>query len=171
MSHSTSSPSPSTLFLILLRLVHWVTKIIYHSCYFSSLSNCLLFKQKGYLNCYVAPLFMPWHKNACLLLHAKVTHYNLNNFFSVGGGYSKCLLAATQREMESGLSESNQAPEVCWSCPSSDNMNLFTLDLSLPWSPLSFLVLYLQEIGEHRTYCLADSKIKGRYNWRYSIYL
>lgn len=56
--------------------MHWVTKIIYHSCYFTSLSNCLLFKQKGYLNCYVAQLFMPWHKNACLLLHGKVTHYN-----------------------------------------------------------------------------------------------
>lgn len=60
--------------------VHWVTKIIYHSCYFTSLSNCLLFKQKGYLNCYVAQLFMLWHKNACLLRRGKVTHYSPSYF-------------------------------------------------------------------------------------------
>lgn len=95
LSHGTTSPSPHFIVPYSSPSAYWVTKIIYHSCYFSSLSNCLLFKQKGYLNCYVAQLFMPWHKNACLLLHGKVTHYNPNNFFSVGVGSSKCWLLHT----------------------------------------------------------------------------
>lgn len=105
MRQDTTPPSPTSLFLLLLlHRVHWVTKIIHHSCYFSSLRNCLLFKQKGYLNCYVARLFMPWHKNACLWLHGKVIHYNPNNFFSVGVDSSKCLWAISNWEMEQGLS-------------------------------------------------------------------
>lgn len=48
---------------------------------------------------------MPWHKNACLLLHGKVTHYNPNNFFSVGVGSSKCLLATSHYELEQGQRE------------------------------------------------------------------
>lgn len=55
------------------------TKIIHHSCNFAVLRNSLLFKQKGYLNCYVAQLFMPVHKNAWVLLWRKVTHYNESN--------------------------------------------------------------------------------------------
>lgn len=94
---TTSPPPPTSLFLIFPPSVHWVTKIIHHSCYFSSLSNCLLFKQKGYLNCYVAQLFMPWHKNACLLLCGKVTHYNPSNFFSpsVWAPSSACVSAGS----------------------------------------------------------------------------
>lgn len=84
LRQGTTSPPQPPHFIVpyFSPSVHWVTKIIHHSCYFSSLSNCLLFKQKGYLNCYVAQLFMPWHKNACLLLCGKVTHYNPSNFFS-----------------------------------------------------------------------------------------
>ena len=109
LRQDTTSPSPTSLFLLLLLpSVHRVTEIIHHSCYFSSLRNCLLFKQKGYLNCYVAQLFMPWHKNACLLLHGKVTHYNPNNFFSVGVDSSKCLWAISNCEMEQGLSKGLQ---------------------------------------------------------------
>lgn len=94
--------------------VHWVTKIIYHSCYFTSLSNCLLFKQKGYLNCYVAQLFMPWHKNACLLLHGKVTHYNPSYHPTppppppVVVGPSKCLSATSHQERGPRFSERAQ---------------------------------------------------------------
>lgn len=75
LRQGTAPPSPHFIVPYSSLSVRRVTKIIYHSCYFTSLSNCLLFKQKGYLNCYVAQLFMPRHKNACLLLHGKVTHY------------------------------------------------------------------------------------------------
>lgn len=46
----------------------------------SSARNCHLFKQKGYLNCYVAQLFMPRHNNARVPLCRKVTYYDQRCF-------------------------------------------------------------------------------------------
>lgn len=73
--------APSFLSHPFLHISALQQKIIHHSCNFSMLRNCLLFKQKGYLNCYVAQLFMPVHKNAWVLLWRKVSHYNESNCF------------------------------------------------------------------------------------------
>ena len=79
---------------------------------------------------------MPWHKNACLLLHGKVTHYNPNKFFSVGS--SKCLLAASHWETEHaegsrGLQELSSLSDV---------MNLFSVSPGLSFVSISLLKEY-----------------------------
>lgn len=101
-----------------------------------------LIQTEGYLNCYVAQLFMPWNKNACLLLRGKVTHYNPSYFppsLAVVVGPSECLSATSHQER--GASFLERAPED-FSCRHlSDVTNRRSLSLSLGF-PLKHAALF-----------------------------